>query len=203
MSVKEKLQDILGIKILDQDNLENDDYSEEKPADYYEEDTYGTAAEEEYEEERSRSGGLFNFGTSRRERRAEREARLNDLDQEETGYQRETSRSRFGRSYSYEESLEEKRQSPVQMVLVKAKRFSEVERIAENLRQQRSVIINFDEMDKNDAQRTIDFLSGVAFAMKGTVQKVSKCTIVFAVGRIDLVGRIEEMSSREGVFSML
>lgn len=208
MSVKEKLQDILGINFFSRDDFE-DDYYEEEPSSYYEDENVYDEEEDvmdEYDE--APRSGLFGFG--RREKKTEREPRYSQETQEEPSYQREYTRessyrsNRFGRSnYTYEEPVEERRQAPVKMMLVKAKRFTEVERIAENLCQQRSVIINFDEMDKVDAQRTIDFLSGVTFALKGSVQKVSKCTIVFAVGQVDLVGRIEEMSKeQEGVFSM-
>lgn len=101
--------------------------------------------------------------------------------------------------------MEERRtvgNSPVQMVLVKAKRFAEVERIAENLKQRRSVIVNFSEMDSAQAQRTIDFLSGTTFALSGSIQRVSKSTFIFAVGQVDLVGRIEEMKDKESYFTI-
>ncbi len=114
---------------------------------------------------------------------------------------RGASRGDYAGSYSAGAS-HERSQSPVQVVLVKAKRFTESERIAENLKSGRSVIINFEEMDKQEAQRTVDFLSGATFAMSGSVQKISQCTFVFAVGQVDLVGRIEEISrDHEGFFA--
>lgn len=109
------------------------------------------------------------------------------------------SRSRYsGRTgytgSGYSSAAADRTASPVQVVLVKAKRFTEVERIAENIKNRRSVIVNFEEMDREEAQRTVDFLSGATFSMSGTVQKISKSTFVFAVGQVDLVGRIEEIS---------
>lgn len=101
--------------------------------------------------------------------------------------------------YSYEEPVSEHR-GPARIVLVKAKRFSEVKRIAENLKQDRSVVINFEDMDKTDAQRTIDFLSGTVFAKGGDLQKISKCTIIFAVGPVDLIGRIEDIAEADNYF---
>jgi len=121
--------------------------------------------------------------------------------EQEYGYRgRNSARTNYS-NYATGTSVE-KPIAPVQVVLVKAKRFTEVERIAENIKSRRSVIINFEEMDRDEAQRTVDFLSGSTFAMNGSVQKISKCTFVFAVGQVDLVGRIEEISrEHEGFFA--
>lgn len=99
----------------------------------------------------------------------------------------------------YEE--ERPRTAPARLILVKAKKFSEVKRIAENLKQNRSVIINFEDMEKAEAQRTIDFLSGTTFAQDGHIQKISHCTFIFAVGSVDLIGRIEEIKDTESYFA--
>ena len=203
MAIKEKLQSILGVDIFSKEEFEAD-FAE---TDEYEDEMEASSGYEEVDyNERSR--GFFNFGARNRDRVRSREAAM-DVEEpmmEEAPRERETAyRTRYNRTsgYSYEPAAEERRPAAVQMVLVRAKRFSEVERIAENLRQRRSVIINFDEMDKKDAQRMIDFLSGTTFAMKGSIQMVSKCTFVFAVGQVDLVGRIEEMSrDQEGVFGL-
>lgn len=101
--------------------------------------------------------------------------------------------------YAYETPTTENH-SPARIVLVKAKRFSEVKRIAENLKQDRSVVINFEEMDRNEAQRTLDFLSGTVFAKGGDLQKLSRCTIIFAVGPVDLIGRIEDIAEADNYF---
>lgn len=100
---------------------------------------------------------------------------------------------------SYEE--DRKSSGTTRVILIKAKRFSEVKRIAENLKRKCSVIINFEGMEKEEAQRTIDFLSGCTFAFDGHIQKISHCTFIFAVGSVDLVGRIEEMKDAESYFS--
>ncbi|MGI5874523.1 MAG: cell division protein SepF [Bacillota bacterium] len=102
--------------------------------------------------------------------------------------------------YGYEEPAPVKH-SPARIVLVKAKRFAEVKRIAENLKQNRSVLINFEDMNKDEAQRTIDFLSGTTFAKDGQIQKISHSSFIFAVGPVDLVGRIKEIQDTESYFT--
>ena len=101
--------------------------------------------------------------------------------------------------YGYEEPV--KKTTPARIVLVRAKHFSEAKRIADNLKQDRSVVINFEEMDNKEAQRTLDFLSGTTFAKGGEIQKISHCTYIFTVGPVDLIGRIEEIKDTDSYFT--
>ncbi|MDO4541212.1 MAG: cell division protein SepF [Bacillota bacterium] len=126
----------------------------------------------------------------------------NDVEEEPISSRRERYNSRRTSDFSFRDGssyAEERRSnSPVQMVLVKGKKYSDVERIAENLKQRRSVIINFEGVEAQQAQRVIDYLCGTTFAMSGVVQKLSNRTFIFAVGQVDLVGRIEELKEQEG-----
>ncbi|HHT64158.1 MAG: cell division protein SepF [Bacillota bacterium] len=91
-------------------------------------------------------------------------------------------------------------QRPVTMMLVKANSFDEVENIAQNIKERRSVIVNFDETEKETAQRMIDFLSGTVFALEGTVQKVSQNTFLFATSNLDVIGQIIEDDKEKTIF---
>lgn len=157
------------------------------PSDNYDEDEYFEDDEWE-EEEESRREPLNFMGYFKKDRRE--------------GSRRSYLREEQNDSYfdtGYEE--ERPRTTPARLILVKAKKFSEVKRIAENLKQNRSVIINFEDMEKAEAQRTIDFLSGTTFAQDGHIQKISHCTFIFAVGSVDLIGRIEEIKDTESYFA--
>ena len=91
-------------------------------------------------------------------------------------------------------------QRPVTVMLVKAASYDEVETIAQNIKERRSVIVNFDEVEKETAQRKIDFLSGTVFALDGTVQKVSQGTFLFATCNVDVVGQIIEGEKEKAFF---
>ncbi len=90
-------------------------------------------------------------------------------------------------------------QKPVAMILVRAKSYEEVESIAQNIKERRSVIVNFEEVEKDTAQHMIDFLSGAVFALDGVVQKVSIETFLFATCNLDVVGQITD-EEREKIF---
>jgi len=90
--------------------------------------------------------------------------------------------------------LPSQRQTTV--ILVKARAFDEVESIAQNIKERRSVIVNVEDVEKEVAQRMIDFLSGSVFALDGNVQKVSSGTFLFATCNVDVVGQIWEEQDR-------
>lgn len=91
-------------------------------------------------------------------------------------------------------------QRPVTMMLLKAESYDEVESIAQNIKERRSVIVNFEQVDKEIAQRMIDFLSGAVFALDGTVEKVSVGTFLFATCNVDVVGQITEEERGKAFF---
>ncbi|MEL7567785.1 MAG: cell division protein SepF [Dehalobacterium sp.] len=91
-------------------------------------------------------------------------------------------------------------QRPVTMMLLKAESYDEVESIAQNIKERRSVIVNFEQVDKEVAQRMIDFLSGAVFALDGTVEKVSVGTFLFATCNVDVVGQITEEEKERNFF---
>jgi len=91
-------------------------------------------------------------------------------------------------------------QRPVTMMLIKAKSFDEVESVAQNIKERRPVIVNFDEADKDTAQRMVDFLSGSVFALDGSVQKVAAGTFLFATCNVDVVGQINEEDREKAFF---
>ncbi|MBQ2888075.1 MAG: cell division protein SepF [Firmicutes bacterium] len=77
-----------------------------------------------------------------------------------------------------------------EMVLVKAKAYDDLQHIAQNIKEQKVVIVNFEELDKETAQRMVDFLSGAVFALSGESKKVSGSTFLFGSSQVDVNGQI-------------
>lgn len=76
------------------------------------------------------------------------------------------------------------------MVLIKAKSYDDMQTIAQNIKDRKVVIVNFEDMDKETAQRMVDFLSGAVYALNGSPSKVSGSTFLFSSSQVDLQGRI-------------
>lgn len=69
--------------------------------------------------------------------------------------------------------------SSIEMKVVTPTRYDAVTQIADLLLEKKTVLLNLENTNKETAKRLIDFLSGVAYALGGDVQKVADNT--FAV----------------------
>lgn len=87
-------------------------------------------------------------------------------------------------------SIPNRNQTATEMILIKATNYEDLENIAQNIRERKIVVVNFEEMEKEVAQRMVDFLSGAAFALDGHPKKVSWGTFIFSSTSVDLSGQI-------------
>ena len=86
--------------------------------------------------------------------------------------------------------------------MIRAKSYDEMQDIAKNIKSRKVVIVNFEDMDKETAQRMVDFLSGAAFALDGMPKKVSGSTFLFSSSQVDLEGQIMEAEAQSAFDSM-
>jgi cell division inhibitor SepF len=93
-----------------------------------------------------------------------------------------------------------KGQEFMEMVLIKATSYDDMQDIANHIKAKKVAVVNFEDMDKDVAQRMVDFLSGAAFALDGVPRKVSGGTFIFSSANVDLSGQIME---RDGAFADL
>ncbi|UNT96122.1 cell division protein SepF [Allobaculum mucilyticum] len=76
------------------------------------------------------------------------------------------------------------------MVLFEPRNFNEAETVGARLKEGRAVVVNLHKLDKNYARRTIDFLSGVVYALEGSVQKIGPSVILCYPKEIGVAGSI-------------
>ncbi|MBE6823876.1 MAG: cell division protein SepF [Ruminococcaceae bacterium] len=77
----------------------------------------------------------------------------------------------------------------LQVALFKPERFGEETRnIADELVKTHTVVLNLENTNKDMARRIIDFLSGVAYANRGKIKKVSANTFIIIPNNVDLTG---------------
>lgn len=64
--------------------------------------------------------------------------------------------------------------SQLKVVLIRPESYSrDANPIADHLKSKRAVVINFERTVGNEARRLLDFLSGVAYAQDGSVQRIA------------------------------
>ncbi len=76
------------------------------------------------------------------------------------------------------------------MVLFEPRSFDEAEEVARRLKEHRAAVVNLHKLQRDYAQRTIDFLTGVVFALDGSIQKIGHNVILCAPKSIGVDGQI-------------
>ncbi len=80
--------------------------------------------------------------------------------------------------------------SDIKMVLFEPRSFEEAEDIAVYLKKGSAAVINLHRLPREYSQRTIDFLTGVVFALDGSIQKIGTNVILCAPKSIPVDGMI-------------
>ena len=91
--------------------------------------------------------------------------------------------------------------SAVQVVLVKPTRFEDAPSIADHLNARKTVVLNLEAANRETSRRLIDFLSGTAYATRGSIKKVANSTYIITPANVDVLGElIDGDFDTEGMF---
>lgn len=88
----------------------------------------------------------------------------------------------------------------LQVVLTKPEKFSDAKEIADNLNDKRTIVLNLESTNKDEALRLLDFLSGVAYANDGEIKKIAKSTFIITPYNVDVMGDLLYELESNGVF---
>lgn len=113
----------------------------------------------------------------------------------DTGAEQETSSGIFNRR-----SAPRKERSSVQMggvtnvnvVLVKPDKYDSATSIADDLNAHKAVVLNLENASKETSRRLVDFLSGVAYANGGDIQRVATNTFLITPPNVNLTNGQDE-----------
>lgn len=83
------------------------------------------------------------------------------------------------------------------MVLFEPRSFGEAEEVAKRLKENRACVVNLHKLQRDYRQRTIDFLTGVIFALDGSIQKIGQNVILCAPQNIGVQGAIDVDGAEE------
>ena len=76
--------------------------------------------------------------------------------------------------------------SALEMKVVKPTQFDSVTQIADHLLNKRTVVLNLENTSKETARRLIDFLSGVAYSIDGSIKKIASNAYVITPSNVDV-----------------
>ncbi|WP_091483923.1 cell division protein SepF [Gracilibacillus orientalis] len=84
-------------------------------------------------------------------------------------------------------------QKSAKMVLFEPRSFNEVQDIADHVVNRRSVVINLQRVDTQQARQIIDFMSGTVYAVSGQIKKLGSQTFLCTPENIEISGDITEI----------
>ncbi len=85
----------------------------------------------------------------------------------------------------------------LEMKIIKPERYEDVTGIAQHLLHRRTVVLNLENTNKETIRRIIDFLSGVAFAIGGNLNRVANSTYVITPKNVELSDDQKDTSAEE------
>lgn len=90
------------------------------------------------------------------------------------------------------------------LVVTEPRSFDDIPGILDHLKRHRPVIISVSEIDRGLARRVLDFAGGAAYALDGSMQKVSDGIFLFTPSNfeigLDAPSRAEVAASASGIF---
>ena len=90
----------------------------------------------------------------------------------------------------YEQASSLRVKTDAKMVLFEPRTYEESEEVGRHLKERRAAVVNLHRLAPNFAQRTIDFLTGVVFALDGSIQKIGTNVILCTPRSIGIEGEI-------------
>ena len=88
----------------------------------------------------------------------------------------------------------------LQVVMVKPEVFEDASAIADHLNEKRTVVLNLENTGKEISRRLIDFLSGVAYANRGKIQRVAHSTYLITPYNVGIMGDLLDELENSGLF---
>jgi FtsZ-interacting cell division protein YlmF len=84
------------------------------------------------------------------------------------------------------------------LLLVRPDRFEVAADIADRIRERNAIVLNLENTQKDTTRRILDFLSGVTYALGGTVKRVSGNTFIITPSGVDFTGEAYEEPQNTG-----
>ncbi len=106
---------------------------------------------------------------------------------EDPEYEDEESKGLFGSRKSTKNTVQ-----PVKVVIMQPTKFENAEEICDLLREKKAIIINLEYVNKDEARRIIDVISGAAHVLDGYMQKISNSIFLIAPYNYDITSETKD-----------
>ena len=82
-------------------------------------------------------------------------------------------------------------------ILVEPRAFSEAQQIADYLKEQNQVVVNFKRVTSDVSKRIMDFLNGIIYAIEGSMQKLGPGIVICAPKGFEIEGNITDDDTKK------
>ena len=82
-------------------------------------------------------------------------------------------------------------------ILVEPRAFSEAQQIADYLKANNQVVVNFKRVTSDVSKRIMDFLNGIVYAIEGKMEKLGPGIVLCAPKGFEIEGNISEEESKK------
>ena len=82
-----------------------------------------------------------------------------------------------------------------EVILFRPVNFNDASKAADDLRARKVVVVNLENVDKAMARRVVDFLTGTAYALDGSVKKIAQAAYLFCPSSMVVNGDLESMQA--------
>ncbi|WP_251576483.1 cell division protein SepF [Limosilactobacillus agrestimuris] len=89
-------------------------------------------------------------------------------------------------------SMNSIRQRSSKIALYEPRLYADVKQIADQLLNDRAVIVNFSQMDSKVASRIVDFLNGTVFAISGDIKRIGKEIFLCTPKNFEVSGNLSD-----------
>lgn len=90
--------------------------------------------------------------------------------------------------------------SQFKVIIMQPENYDDAQGICDHLKSKKPVIVNLERLEKELAQRIIDFLSGAVYSLDGNIQKVANGIFIIAPYNVDIMGDFKDELRNKGVF---
>lgn len=89
----------------------------------------------------------------------------------------------------------------VKVILVEPVHFDETPQICDNLKDRKTVVVNLERSDSEEARKIFDFLNGAVYALDGQIQKIANGVFILAPNNVELKKEINEEIKNKSFFN--
>ena len=90
----------------------------------------------------------------------------------------------------------------LKVVVIQPTSYNDAQDIADHLKSKKPVVVNLERLEKDDARKMVDFLSGAVYALDGSMQKVANGILLLAPYNVGIMGDFSSELKTNGLFDL-